>query len=136
MLMLMPRAFAGAGLAGEDACLDHRAQDRDIASRTPHGDTAGDSADVRAVEADTNALAHLPRFREAGIRTGGAQGCTEKRMARGSGEVFVQRLDVRMKGDHVVKRHLPVSSDAVGHEGLIAWRGGCSAALIHVIDMS
>ena len=67
MLVVMLLALGGAHVASASAKLQGLPHDRVVHSGLPKGDVRGRIADVRAIEAQADALDHVHRFGRAGV---------------------------------------------------------------------
>lgn len=114
MFMVVPFAFGGAAVARRNAGFEHRADDGDILARAPRRDACGGIADIGAIEAGADALAHVHRFGHAGIRAGRAEQRAEHAVANGGGQFLVQMIHIGVGGDHLVNGH---ASSPVGKTG-------------------
>ena len=106
MLMLVLLAFLAAELADGGACLKQHPDDLSILAGAPHGDPGGRIADIRAIEAGADALAHIRLLGRAGVSAGGAQSGAEHRVA-GRDRQFLIGIarDIRVKRDHLANGH-------------------------------
>lgn len=114
MFVRVPVAFLSASFAGMGAQFEHRPQHHRVLARTTNRQSRSRLADIRAIEADANALAHVHLFRRAGIGTGSAHLRAEHRVTRGGSECFVDpAVRIGMKRHHLRDRHqaLPCCTD-------------------------
>jgi hypothetical protein len=115
-------AFGRAGIAGPGTELEHFLENRFVGSGPPDGELAGRFTDVGAIEAGTNALAHVHLPGRAGIGAAEAHSRAIHQMVGRVGERLVQMaLNVRVQSNHLADRHSllllsitePVDSNAV-----------------------
>lgn len=114
MFVRVPVALLSARFAGMGAEFERRAPDRHILARLPEREPRSRLADIRAIEADPDALAHVHLFGRAGIGTRRAHLRAEHRVTRGGGERFVDpAIRIGMKRHHLRDRHqaLPCCTD-------------------------
>ena len=81
MLMFVPFAFLGAKLARRCAGLEQHPDHLIVLACPAHRDSTHGFADVGAVEAGADALAHVHLFGRAGVGAGRAQGRAEHGVA-------------------------------------------------------
>ena len=106
MLVVVPLAFLRADIAGGDAELEHLLDQGLVAAGPPRRNLERGVADVGAVEAGADALAHVRFLGRAGIGAGGADGGAEHRVPHGHGQRLVEVSgDVGMGGDHFGNGH-------------------------------
>lgn len=106
MAVPMARAFFGTQVAGPDAGFQLGAQHRDVPSRAADREPGGRRADVGAVQAGPDALAHVHVLGRAGIGAGRAHEIAEHGVARRRRQRLVEIPgDVRMQGDHLMDGH-------------------------------
>lgn len=106
MLMCMLFALFGAQFAGVYAGFELQAQHLDILRRPANSHARRGVTNVGAIEADTDALAHLHILGQTGIGAAGTKEHAQAGMTCCLGEVGVEIItDIRVGLDHPVKGH-------------------------------
>lgn len=106
MCMSMKFAFFGAAFAGLDAGRQQCPDQLAVATGAAAPDPIGGSADVGAVVAQADALAHVHRLGDAGIGAAVADRRADHRLPDGEAERLIvgPRSDMRMLGNHLLDR--------------------------------
>jgi len=106
MLEIVPLALGSAGIADSRAQLERFAQDLFVGTGPAHGELSSGFADVGAVEARADALAHVHRLGRAGI---GAAETHSRAIHEVVGSVPERLVDVPgdvwVKADHLADGH-------------------------------
>jgi hypothetical protein len=106
MLVVMLLALGGAHVASASAQLQGLPHDRVVHSGLPKGDVRGRIADVRAIEAQADALDHVHRFGRAGVGAALAHLRTIHRVVHGVGQRLVDvAVNVGVQGNHLADGH-------------------------------
>ena len=102
MLVVVLLAFRRAGIANPGAKLESFLQHLLVRARPPHGELADGVANVGAVQAGANALAHVHLLGGAGVGAAGAHARAIHQVVGGIGQRLVHMAaDVRVKRDHL-----------------------------------
>lgn len=104
--MFVALAFRSADVADPRTAFEHQSQDFDILPGPPDSKLGGRCADVGAIEAGANALAHVHWLGSAGIGTRRAHESTKHGVARSDRQWLVHiARDIGMSRNHFTNGH-------------------------------
>jgi hypothetical protein len=105
MLVFVPGAFFSAKLASANTRLNHCAKHGNVLASPPDRQLSCRSADICAVEATANALAHVHSLGRTRVCAGSTHDGAEHRVTRCSRQLIVEIFYVGVKGDDLVNGH-------------------------------
>src|SRR5581483_6758207 len=122
MLMIAPLAFRRAGVAHAGTELERFPKHLLVRARPPDGELSDRFANVSAVEARADALAHVHFLGRAGVRAAETHPGAVHEVVRRIAERLVDvPVHVRVKGDHLADGHWPTPEILVENQPRLAW---------------